>query len=356
MKKSIISLAVLAAASNVAFAQSNVTIYGTVDAGIVNERGAAAGSVTKVTSGVSSASRLGFRGTEDLGSGLAAIFALEAGFNVDKGTSTEGGLFGRQAYVGLKSANLGTVTLGNQYTSYYKALSEVADPFGAGYAGTATNLFPTSQRAQNSIVYVSPAVAGFTGEVNYSVGEQAGSNKSGRQVGAAVAYANGPLNARVVYNLTNNDQTATAPRTSTTLSRNILVAANYDFTVAKAFVAYGKDEGANSAFGGRKELVGVNNIGRASDDSQQALVGFTVPVGPAGTVMASYIRKDDKTAVNADATQFALGYSYALSKRTSAYTSIAKINNKRNAGYTVGNATEAGTGDKAFNIGMRHSF
>lgn len=353
MKKSIISLAVLAAASNVAFAQSNVTVYGTVDAGIVNERGAAAGSVTKVTSGVSSASRLGFRGTEDLGSGLSAVFGLEAGFGVDTGTSTEGGkLFGRQSFVGLKSNSLGSLTLGNQYTAYYKALSEVADPFGAGYAGTATNLFPTTQRAKNSIVYVSPSVAGFTGEVNYTLGEQAASQKSGRSVGAAVAYANGPLNARLAYNVANNDDIAG----STTLARNALLAANYDFGVAKAFFAYGNDKGAGSALGGKVDPAVVFNAGRTSASSNDLLVGVSAPVGQAGTVMASYIRKDDKQATNFDATQWAVGYSYALSKRTSAYTSFAKIKNDNGAAYTVGNATEAGSGDKAFNVGMRHSF
>ncbi len=349
MKKSIISLAVLAAASNVAFAQSNVTIYGTVDAGIVNERGAAAGSTTKLTSGVASASRLGFRGTEDLGSGLSAVFGLEAGFNVDDGKSTEGALFGRQSYVGLKSTTLGTITAGNQYTAYYKALSEVADPFAAGYAGTATNLFPSNQRVKNSIVYVSPSFAGFSGELNYSLGEQSGSNKAGTEVGAAVAYANGPLNARLVYNTANNDVVGT---TDTSLARNILLAANYDFGIVKAFAAYGKDKGANSATMGDVVVAG----GRASTNSNDALVGLTAPVGKSGTVMASYIRKDDRNVANLDASQWAVGYSYALSKRTSAYTSFAKIKNDNHAGYTVGNATEVGTGDKAFNIGMRHSF
>lgn len=362
MKKSIISLAVLAAATNVAFAQSNVTIYGTVDAGIVSERGAIDGgaSTTKITSGVASASRLGFRGTEDLGNGLSAVFGLEAGFGVDTGTSTEGGkLFGRQSFVGLKSNTLGAVTLGNQYTAYYKALSEVADPFGAGYAGTATNLFPSTQRAKNSIVYVSPAFSGFTGEVNYALGEQAGANKSGRQVGAAVAYANGPLNARVIYSVANNDLAGTA---NVSLARNLLLAANYDFGVAKAFFAYGRDKGTASAIGGTVDTAGLINgnvsvnDGRFTNNSNNILVGVSAPVGPAGTVMASYIRKNDTEASNMDATQWAVGYSYALSKRTSAYTSFAKIKNSNNAGYTVGNATEVGTGDKAFNVGMRHSF
>jgi predicted porin len=78
MKKSLCVMAVLAAATNSAFAQSNVTVYGLVDMGIVNERGGAAGSVTKVTSGMSNGSRLGFKGTEDLGNGMSALFVLES--------------------------------------------------------------------------------------------------------------------------------------------------------------------------------------------------------------------------------------------------------------------------------------
>jgi predicted porin len=76
----------------------------------------------------------------------------------------------------------------------------------------------------------------------------------------------------------------------------------------------------------------------------------------AGTVMASYMHKDDKAAANRDANQLALGYSHALSKRTNLYTSIARIDNKNGAQYTVGNATEGGTTDKAFNVGIRHKF
>jgi predicted porin len=72
MKKSLIAIAVLAATSSAAFAQSNVTIYGILDAGIVSERGGVDGNTTKVTSGAASASRLGFKGTEDLGGGLSA--------------------------------------------------------------------------------------------------------------------------------------------------------------------------------------------------------------------------------------------------------------------------------------------
>ena len=352
MKKTLITLAVLAAATGVAQAQSSVVIYGTVDAGFVSERGGKAGSVNKLDSGVASASRLGFKGTEDLGSGLSALFVLEAGFGVDNGAQgKDEGLFGRQSYVGLSSKTAGTLTLGRQYTPWYNTLSKVADPFAVGYAGSAKNLFPANTRTSNTVLYTSPNYNGFDADVAYTFGEKAESNKYGRQIGASAGYSNGPLNARLAYNNTSNEATAEGS------ARNWLAAANYDFAVAKAYVAYGVNKGAKSSLRNNGDVNAFNYISaKTSDDSTTALIGATVPVGPAGTVMASIIHVNDKNSSNADANQFALGYSYALSKRTSTYASYAKISNKNRAGYTVGNNSNVGTGDKAFNVGVRHSF
>ena len=365
MKKTLITLAVLAAATGVAQAQSSVVIYGTVDAGLVSERGGKAGSVNKLDSGVASASRLGFKGTEDLGSGLSALFVLESGFSVDTGAQDVGGtLFNRQAYVGLSSKTTGTLTLGRQYTPWYNTLSKVADPFAAGYAGSAKNLFPAgTTRTSNTVMYSSPNFNGFDADVAYSTAnngqESLVSSRIGRQIGASVGYANGPLNARLAYNTTSNDKqvgvTTTVAEAGS--ARNWLAAANYDFAVAKAYVAYGVNKGANSSLRNNGDLNAYNyTSAKTSDDSTTALIGATVPVGPAGTVMASVIHVNDKSGLNADANQFAVGYSYALSKRTSTYASYAKISNKNNAGYTVGNNSNVGSGDQAFNVGVRHSF
>ena len=361
MKKTLITLAVLAAATGVAQAQSSVVIYGTVDAGFVSERGGVNGNVNKLDSGVASASRIGFKGTEDLGSGLSALFVLETGFNVDNGTQDKAGsIFNRQAYVGLSSKTTGSLTLGRQYTPWYNTLSKVADPFAAGYAGSAKNLFTSNTRTSNTVLYTSPNFNGFDADVAYTFGENAESNKIGRQIGASAGYSNGPLNARFAYNNTDNTQFQIGS------ARNYLLAANYDFAVAKAYVAYGVNKGynsmiannavqnANGSFSTRNAFGGTDAA--FSRDSNNILVGATVPVGPAGTVMASFIRTNDKTAANADADQWAVGYSYALSKRTSTYASYAKIKNKNSAGYTVGNNSNVGTGDKAFNVGVRHSF
>ncbi|MGO4379377.1 porin [Pseudoduganella sp. RAF53_2] len=359
MKKTLISLAVLAAATTgVAHAQSAVQIYGIVDAGVVYEQGGKNGNVTKVTSGAASASRIGFKGTEDLGGGLNAIFVLEGGFRTDTGEQdVAGSIFQRQAFVGLSSKDAGTITLGRQYTPWYNALAQVGDPFQAGLAGSAKNLFPASgnnQRFSNSVLYHTPEFMGLSGDVAYGFGEQ---NKAsaGRQISASINYSNGPLNARLAYMNHNNDTAVGATVTDRDIGHNTLLAVNYDFQIAKAYFMFGQNKGLNST-----PLPNATAYTTAavdpSTDNRNYLVGASVPVGTAGTVLASYSKVDDRGSFSHDADQWAIGYTHALSKRTSTYLAFAKIKNKNGASYTVGNNTEAGSGDKAFNIGMKHSF
>jgi predicted porin len=356
MKQSTIVLLLVGTAAGSAVAQTNVTIYGVADVGIVAERGGSTGSVTKLTSGIASGSRLGFRGTEDLGGGLAANFLLETGIAIDAGGFNQSATaFGRQAFVGL-SGGFGGVTLGRQYTPQYVTLL-LADPFGTGLAGDAANIMPNtgdaSSRMNNAIKYVTPDLEGFTGELAYGFGEVAGANAASRQYGAAIGYANGPLAVRLGYHNRNND---TALVKNTSSAKDTLLALTYDFKVAKLHFGYGVDKGLNSS----PLRNTANPYGRlvtpsASTDSRDLLLGVTVPFG-VHTVLASYIHKDDKNTANQDANQWALGYRYALSKRTDLYASYARIKNDNGASYTVGSAIEVGSGDKAFNVGIRHAF
>lgn len=357
MKKTCIHIALLAAASPAALAQSSVTIYGLVDAGIEAERGGAAGNVVKVSSGIGSASRLGYRAVEDLGGGVSALFVLESGLLVDTGASDVAGqAFNRQAFLGVKSRELGSITLGRQYTLTYNALGQVGDPFGAGLSGSAKNLFPVagaSLRANNSIIYTSPTKNGFTAEALYAVGEVAGNSSAGRQFNLGLNYSKGPLNARLAYNNRNND---TATVTTNSIGHNTLFVANYDVKVAKLFFAYSADKGMNSAPLNNATPRPYGRVFTPTLKGDDLLLGAQVPVGTAGTIIASYIRKNDKTAPDQDAEQYAVGYTYALSRRTSAYASYGMMKNRNGAGYTVGNNSEAGSGDRATNVGVRHSF
>lgn len=355
MKKTMLALA-LGASAGMAAAQSAVTVYGIVDMGWVRESGAAAGAASKLTSGVESGSRLGFKGSEDLGDGLAAIFLLENGFQSDTGAMGQGGLlFGRQAYVGLQS-RAGTVTLGRQYTPQYLAVAG-ADPFGSGLAGDTKNLMAATgngaSRMDNAVKYATPVLHGVSAELVYGAGEVAGDNGAGRQFGGALGYADGPLSVKLAYHNRNND-TATVKNASS--ARNTVLTAMYDFGPAKVHLAYGTDKGTNSApLRNSANPFGYAVAPTPSTDSADLLLGVTVPVG-SQTWMASYIRKNDRTAYNQDAEQFALGYRYYLSKRTDVYTAYARIRNKNGAGYTVGSAIEGGTGDRAVNLGLRHVF
>ena len=333
----ILALIATAALAGNAQAQSAVTLYGLLDTALVKESGGSAGSVTKLSSGVGAGSRLGFKGKEELGNGWSAVFLLENGFQSDTGAMGQGSLlFGRQAYVGLQSP-YGSLLLGRQYTPEYLVKAST-DPFGAGHVGDIKNIVATSgnasSRMDNTLKYLSPSMAGVNLELVVAPGEVSGDSAAGRQFGGAVAYAAGPLQLRAGYHNRNND---TATLKNTDNARNAVVAAVYDFGVAKAHLLYGSNHGLNSSsFRNNANPFGRAVTPVASTDSRDALLGLTVPFGP-HALLASYLRKDDRTARNQDASQVALGYRYSLSKRTSLYAVYARIDNRNGASYTVGN-------------------
>ncbi|MGJ7916122.1 porin [Massilia sp. LXY-6] len=359
MKKTLVATAAtLATLVQPAWSQTNVTIYGLIDAGLSYESGNKAGSITKVTSGIESGSRLGFKGTEDLGGGSTALFVLESGVQVDTGASGQGGvLFGRQAFVGLGNKRIGTLTLGRQYAPEYLVAAFV-DPFSSGTSADEKNLMnpvSTGGRMDNSIKYATPRWQGFSGELAYAAGEIAGHAQAGRALGFAIGYGNGPLELRLAYHDKSND-TATSSIGS---ARNTLLAATYAFSFAKLHLAYEMNKGPfSSTLRNETNPYGFAvppTSSTATRDSTDTLAGLTVPLGP-HTLLASWIHKNDKTGANQDADQFGLGYRYNLSLRTDVYAVYARMLNKNRASYTLGNASEGGTGDRAVNLGMRYAF
>ncbi|RZI40021.1 porin [Herbaspirillum sp. HC18] len=338
MKKSLLALAVFGAFAGAASAQTNVSIYGVADAGLTREKGAT-DSVWKLATGVQSGNRLGFKGSEDLGGGLKANFQLENGYDLDTGALRQGGrLFGRQAWVGL-SGGFGAVSFGRQYDPLFLALDSV-DPFGTGLTGATTNLmgFGASGdvRVNNSIAYSTNNLSGFTGSIVYGLGEVAGDNSLNRTYSLSAAYANGPINAVLAYSNSN--------LTATNTAKQLLVGGTFNFGPATAHAAFEADK---------------NDAGR---DFYEWMVGVSAPIG-AGTVLASFIDKNDRnTADNAGAKQYALGYTYALSKRTNLYTSYAHIKNDSASAAVVGDASSGGSAvnpgqsSNAFTVGVRHKF
>lgn len=348
MKKSLLALAVLGAFASAASAQSSVTVYGKIDVGGVWDSGTVPGTnpagakSARISSGVSGGSRLGFRGVEDLGGGLKATFVAETGFCADSNAGapnfcTGGNNFmGRQAFVGL-SGGFGSVTLGRQYTPAFIVLTTV-DPFGTGLAGQTTNLFdatngPGNPRMNNSVIYSTPSMGGFTASVGAAAGETLGNWEQGRLLTASAVYSAGPLYVGGAYQ---RNETGNANPDKKLWN----LGATYDFGVAKAHLMYqAVKNGAAPLYTNENDIMG----------------GVSARFG-ASTVMASYIRHNDKSVGNRDANQIGVGYMYSLSKRTSLYGAFARISNKNGAPFTVGNATEAGTGSRAVNLGVVHNF
>ena len=350
MKKSLLALAVLGAFAGAASAQTNVTIYGVVDAGLYRTNDGN-DSVTGLGSGLQSGSRIGFKGTEDLGGGLSAIFTLENGFNTDTGTLGQSDanntrLFGRQAWVGLQGG-FGAVKLGRQYAPIRVAVESI-DPFGLGLAGNAANMFNVyGERTDNTINYTTNNFGGFVGQAAYSFGETAGDSKTGRHIGLSGAYNNGPIRAVLAYH--RQELTTGTPAVQNGNADTIMVGGAYDFGVAKLHAAYARNDGETAA--------GVTSV-----DSDDMMIGVSAPIG-AGTVLASYTRRSNDIGTNTDSDMWAIGYTYALSKRTNFYTSYARIKNDANARQAFGTSgfgstatLVSGEDPSTFNVGVRHTF
>jgi predicted porin len=219
MKSSLLvtgSLALFAGVLGNASAQSSVSLYGVVDAAMVHSSNQNGAANTYMRSGNLAGSRIGFKGTEDLGGGLLALFLLENGYDTDTGAqSSSTVLFNRQSYVGLADSKLGTLTAGRQYTPYYLMVG----PVGPTSALTgATGAHPgdldgldTTVRVNNSLSYTSPAWSGLQVGVLYGMGEQAGSSAAGSSVSAAVKYDRPDWNFALGYQNFKNGEVGGPP-------------------------------------------------------------------------------------------------------------------------------------------------
>lgn len=428
MKKNLVALATLAAAG-VASAQSSVTLFGILDASVshyatksvfqpTNPSQAAplvppAGqkqSQTVLANSGYNTSRLGFRGTEDLGGGMAAGFWLEAGLNNDdgRGSSSAGDLqFNRRSTVSL-SGDFGELRLGRDLTPTYwndwtfdphgnngvgttllfRVNAKIASTYGPGSAIAASD---TYVRAGNSIGYFLPRnLGGFYGQAMYALpetiksGDTNGSpSKKGRYIGARFGYANGPLDIAAAYSQSIAADTAT-PATGTvtaTQDRKINIfnlGASYDFGPFKLIGEFGQTQDRNE-LGATTTVAGVPafNTTRQTDKYNGYLLGVTAPFG-VGLVRASYSSVKYKngaapasSANNGDARadQWAVSYVHNLSKRTALYAGLSHINlkNAANNPLIMGVATggspaylsSGGYAPKSasgYDFGIRHAF
>lgn len=357
-----------------AHAQSSVTLYGVVDNAIQRTNAGGAGSTTGLSTGGNATSRIGFRGTEDLGGGWRAGFWLESGQSTDTGTgratntnnqasgaTTAGALtFDRMSYVSLGNDNYGDVRLGHDFVpTHYNSI--MFDPFttvGVGrignftFTGVGNAVVPTAITASNTVSYWLPKnLGGVYGMVMLASGENnstVANPHDGNLAGGRLGYANGTL-----------DVAAALSRT-----RYVATATTGNFTHANIGATW--DAGFAKFYG----LYNVVKVELLAGDVRKhtAELGVQALVGP-GKVKASYARLDDRSTGgvlntngsarnNNDAQQLAFGYVYDLSRRTALYGTYARISNKGQGTYNVsgGLVPQGGRTSSGMEIGVRHSF
>jgi len=379
MQKKIIALAVAGLASTAAFAQSNVTIYGSVDAGYAyrfdaENKTTGQHSRSSLDTGASAGNRLGFKGVEDLGNGLKAVFLLEQGFSFDGGNSgnAQGGrTYGRQAYVGL-TGGFGTAIAGRLYTPYW-TLTSGTDPFAAGTVGQMRNVFSSGAgldglldpaRVDNAVAYVSPSFGGFDVTVAYANAvslsdaanqENAGDNSKNNTVYALLAkYSAGPVMAG--FNVHRIAVGSTIANTTAKSVDNYTLAGTFDAKVVKLHAMAQYNVVDSSAVQG--DFTGSNYM-----------LGATVPLGKFAlktSVTYSDFNGDANSSLKGTATQYAFGADYALSKRTNLYSAYSLIDSSSARAATImgmndaqGNGGVAATGNpfqQGIQVGVRHQF
>lgn len=343
MQKKLIALAVAAGFAAPAFAD-NVTIYGVLDAGLI-QVSAENAKYRGIHDGILSSNRLGFKGSEDLGNGLSAIFLMEAAVDGDNGASFNMG--DRNIWVGLDSKKLGSLKLGRNYSPGFGASVRV-DAQGAAVwspllrmaastSGNGSTLIQgtSGSRLSNSALYTSPRFNGFEVQTSYQFGEEATTNNTSysNRWDVGVNYANGALNLDFVH--ASRNQTSGAANNSVD---EYLMGGSYNFGFLKLLASY-QDLDSNTA-GGDVEIWNM---------------GVVVPVGK-GNIHFSYADRDDEGAAN-DGKSWALAYTHGLSKRTTIYTGIGKISNDSGVTHSYGLATgTAGKDETVFTVGMRHTF
>jgi general bacterial porin, GBP family len=384
MKKTLIIAGVLGTFAASAQAQSSVTLYGTLDAGLVYTNNSGGHNNWQEGSGSVSDTYYGLKGTEDLGGGLHALFKLESGFNLNNGRFSESNtMFNRQAYVGLQSDQFGTVTLGRQYDSMVDYLGPLAEA-GSGYGNNlAAHPFDNdnldnSFSIKNAVKYQSVNYAGFTFGGLYGFSNSAGQFSNNRAWSAGASYNNGPLNVGAAYMQNNNSRTA---NTNGAVSAGQGSNANLTADQQRTFGA-----GVNYTYGPAR--VGFVYTNTHYDDLIAATQGgtsFTLPGGsnlhlnnfelngryaltPAFALDAAYTYTDGKvTGSNGSGDPkwhtVSLQADYSLSKRTDVYVegvyqhASGQLGNAGANVAMINTLSPSSTGNQvAATVGLRHRF
>jgi len=382
MKKTLLATALAVGFAGAAAAQTSVTLYGVVDGGIgytqYKLKGASAASAraagfsdkatkTGLENGSQQGNRWGLRGSEDLGGGLRAVFKLESGWWLADGTS-RGGLFGREAWLGLESDAWGSLKIGRQYNfsdSYFVGLPQgTAFKLGAG-----DNTFTSaSLRRDNMITYETPSFSGFQMGVGYSFqasGAQPWDIKGSPDTDqtaftSGLRYTNGPLAVAATYDILNKRDNVPGEKDV----KSWILSASYDFDVVRLHLAFGQDKdgvmgdrsvpgAVDTAFGGTiNQAEGYIPFGYKTNNYG---LGVTVPLqssefrlGWQSARLGSSLYRTGVELADGKKTQniYTAIYTYDLSKRTNLYAY---------ANYATGYAFENMRATQ-FVAGLRHRF
>jgi predicted porin len=349
MQKKIIALAVAGLMSGAAFAQSNVTIYGITDAGYLHSSFGGSSS-NQIISGGLSTSRIGFKGTEDLGNGLKALFVLEYGItNDDKATGIGAGAPARQQLVGL-TGNFGTVVAGSAQTTGYDWSCSTNPVAGSALDASAklgaSTLLSCSHagRSSNAFAYISPSFSGLTFAYNHARVTEgvsrnavvAGPDGDASANLLSATYANGPISAGLVWSKISMGNT----NGGDDVGEWGLTGA-YDFGVAKLFGSY------------QRQNTGVVAGSDSTDKKWQ--VAVAIPVSAAGTVALQYADNNMELA-NGDSKAYTIAYTHGLSKRTTVYGGYTHVSNDSAAAKAALSAPTAGDNSSVLAVGVRHTF
>jgi GBP family porin len=386
MKKTLMVAALTGVFATAAHAQSSVTLYGLIDAGITYTNNQGGHSNWQETSGTINGSRWGLRGSEDLGGGLKAIFTLENGFNIANGNLGQNSrLFGRQAFVGLSSSQYGAVTLGRQYDSvvdYVGPLAATGSQFGGTIAAHPfdNDNLDNTLRINNSVKYTSANYGGFTFGGLYGFSNTADGFSNNRAYSFGASYNYGGLNVGAGYLQLNNDvnnlamASASDPGAVTGTftfaagrQRTFGGGASYTFGPATAGIVYTQTNLTDTFGGGISAVQSGTSAGYAFGANSARLqnlegnirYALTPAVSFAGSY--TYTRANFGGGVNPNYNQANLQADYALSKRTDVYLQgdwQHVSSNPANIGpYLNGLSSASATQDQvAVTAGLRHRF
>jgi predicted porin len=382
MKKNLIAASLLGALAVTAHAQNSVTLYGTLDAGLVYSNNQGGHSSWQAGSGAASGTYFGLRGNEDLGSGLHAVFTLESGFNLNNGQNTESDtMFNRQSFVGLKSDLYGALTLGRQYD----AMVDYLAPLSAAGAGYGNNLaahpldndnLANSFSVKNAVKYTSPNYVGLNFSALYGFSNSSDfANNRAWSVGAS--YDNGPLKFAAAYLQLNNSGSANlngavsqgdgTAAVAADLQRTFGAGINYTFGPATVGFVYTHTQmdGISGMNVGGATLPGVAGTNLHMDNYE---VNGRYALTPAINLAASYTFTDGSMSGSNGSGDpkwhtVSLQGDYSLSKRTDVYVEAVyqhasgQIGNFGSNVAAINMLAPSSNGDQvAAAVGLRHRF